>query len=168
MQIFPYIVIVVLVLCNMWFLSRYLEYRRRLKQRGFIKNWPIPLVSLDQFDSVFKTNEFGPTLDTEVGFVGKGSLSVFGGTSDAEAWIISVLAKRSLNMFEFGTCTGKTTYLMALNSKESAQVTTLTLSPGQIGQYERKNDDYDGAITDAINESVFTKFLYSGTDVEKK
>ena len=41
-------------------------------------------------------------------------------TSDYEAWIISVLSKKSNNIFEFGTCSGKTTYLMALNSNKDA------------------------------------------------
>ena len=37
-------------------------------------------------------------------------------TSDYEAWIISSLSKISKKIFEFGTCSGKTTYLMGLNS----------------------------------------------------
>ena len=43
--------------------------------------------------------------------------NIVGMTSDYEAWIISTLSKVSKNIFEFGTCSGKTTYLMACKSK---------------------------------------------------
>lgn len=33
-----------------------------------------------------------------------------GGTSDTEAAILAVMATDAMRMFEFGTCTGKTTY----------------------------------------------------------
>jgi hypothetical protein len=99
---------IVLLATNLWVLFRYLDYRSKLKQRGFMASWPIPLILLDQLDSSFSTNEFGPTLSTQVKFIGKGNLTVFGGTSDSEAWILSVLAKRAMNIFEFGTCTGGT------------------------------------------------------------
>ena len=43
-------------------------------------------------------------------------------TSDYEGWILAVLSKNSNKIFEFGTCSGKTTYLMALNSPENAKI----------------------------------------------
>jgi len=33
--------------------------------------------------------------------------------SNIETWILAVLAKNSRWIFEFGACTGKTTYLLA-------------------------------------------------------
>jgi len=162
------LLVTALLVTNIWVLSRYLDYRGKLKQRGFIKNWPIPMILLDQLHPYFATNELGPTLSGQVKFVGKGNLDVFGGTSDSEAWIISVLAKDSKNIFEFGTCTGKTTYLMAANSPEEAKVTTLTLAPDQIKSYDKNENDSKAAIEDALQESIFTKFLYSSTPEEKK
>ena len=43
-------------------------------------------------------------------FIGRGSVMVPGGTSDTEAAILAVMATDAMRMFEFGTCTGKTTY----------------------------------------------------------
>ena len=47
---------------------------------------------------------------------------VVGMASDYEGWILAVLSKNSNKIFEFGTCSGKTTYLMALNSPENAKI----------------------------------------------
>jgi len=168
MLLFLVFLVIVLLITNIWVGSRYLDYRSKLKQRGFVKNWPIPLVLLDQLHPSFVTNDLGPTLLSQVKFVGKGNLNVLGGTSDSEAWILAVLSKTSRNIFEFGTCTGKTTYLLAANSPEDAKITTLTLRPDQLNSYEKKGTDGKDAIHDALQESVFTKFLYSNTPEEKK
>ena len=50
-------------------------------------------------------------------------------TSNYESWIISVLSTISKNILEFGTCSGKTTYLMALNSDKDSKIYTITLNP---------------------------------------
>src|SRR5919107_17048 len=77
---------IALALIAGWFAhDLYLQDRRR---RMRVK-WPIPTVPLADLDPVFRTNELGPTLDTEVSFVGRGPLVVPGGTSDAEAWVLS-------------------------------------------------------------------------------
>jgi predicted O-methyltransferase YrrM len=139
------------------------DRRRRMKVK-----WPIRTVPLAELDPVFRTNDLGPTLDTEVSFVGRGPLVVPGGTSDAEAWVLSTLAKRSQRIFEFGTCTGKTTYLVARNSPADASVTTITLAPDQVGDYVREDGDDRRNIKSALRESKLTHFLYSGTPVEGK
>ena len=130
--------------------------------------WPIRTVPLAELDPVFKTNDLGPTLETEVSFVGRGPLIVPGGTSDAEAWVLSTLAKNAQNIFEFGTCTGKTTYLVARNSPPEASVTTITLAPEQAGDYIREEGDSRQNIKAALRESKLTHFLYNGTVVEPK
>ena len=93
---------------------------------------------------------------------------IVGMTSDYEAWILSTLSKTSNNIFEFGTCSGKTTYLMALNSSEDTKITSLTLDPGY--NTELIKDDLDSKIShrNIINESIYEKFLFSGTNVENK
>ena len=57
---------------------------------------------------------------------------VIGMTSDYEAWILSSLSKISKNIFEFGTCSGKTTYLMGLNSSNDTNIYTITLNPNDL------------------------------------
>jgi predicted O-methyltransferase YrrM len=159
------IIAVVLALIAGWFAhDLHLQRRRRLMR----VKWPIATVPLAELDPVFATNELGPTLDTEVSFVGRGPLVVPGGTSDAEAWVLSTLAKRAKHIFEFGTCTGKTTYLVARNSPPDATVTTITLAPDQTGDYVKEEGDNRRNIRAALRESKLTHFLYNGTPVETK
>ena len=62
------------------------------------------------------------------------SNNIVGMTSDQEAWIIASLSKISKNIFEFGTCSGKTTYLMGLNSDNDTKITSITLSKNEISE----------------------------------
>ena len=93
---------------------------------------------------------------------------VVGMTSDYEAWIISSLSKISKYIFEFGTCSGKTTYLMALNSDDDAKIITVTLKPDNLEEIEMSNKDNKISYRNIVNESIYDKFLFSGTSVEKK
>ncbi|MBS1950580.1 MAG: hypothetical protein OJF59_000769 [Cytophagales bacterium] len=162
------ILITALLAANVWLLVKYNHYKHKYKQRGLFGRWPIKGISLEDLDPVFKSNEFGPTQAAEVCFIGRGDINVPGGTSDTEAWVLAVLAKKSTHIFEFGTCTGKTTYLVARNSPANAQITTITLAPDQLSTYEREADDSKKSTDDAVAESAFTRFLYSGTPEEKK
>ncbi len=94
--------------------------------------------------------------------------NIVGMTSDFEAWIISTLSKISKNIFEFGTCSGKTTYLMSLNSSEDAKVTSLTLNPNDINNIKKINKDNKIPYQNIKNESIYDKFLFSGTPEERK
>jgi predicted O-methyltransferase YrrM len=145
-----------------------LDERSRRKQRTFIAAWPIKPVLPEAIDSVFTPGAFGPDRGTEIRFLGRGPYVVEGGTSDAEAWILAVLARRARRMFEFGTCTGKTAYLWALNAPEDARITTLTLAPDEsdIGEAGRDDDATDRSY--AARESAFSTFLYSNTPVADK
>lgn len=145
--------------------SRYLGERARRKQAPLVGKWPIDTIRLAEVDPAFVAGPFGPSLATEVAFVGRGPIVVPGGTSDAEAWVLSVLAKTAQHMFEFGTCTGKTAYLWARNAPAGAQVVTLTLAPEQQLAYVKSHDDSEEDTSFALKESNFTEFLYSGTAV---
>ena len=101
-------------------------------------------------------------------FVGRGSLAVTGGTSDAESWVLAVLAKRARLLFEFGTCTGKTAYLWARNAPRDARIVTVTLHPAQAHRYTTASGDVDRDHQWAQLESSFTEFLYTGSEVEGK
>lgn len=138
------------------------------RQQGLFAGWPVKRCSLQELDPVFRPGPFGPTLETEVLFLMSGPDGVPGGTTDLEAWILAVLSKRARTLFEFGTCTGKTTYLWARNSPPEARITTLTLPPLTQADYTHASGDDAGAARIALDESHFTQFLYSGTEAEGK
>lgn len=145
------------------FFYKYSKYKK-IRQNKFY----LPQVSASFLSDLFEVNEFGPMIKSEVFYIGRGDLLVPGGTSDTEAWILAVLSKKSKLMFEFGTCTGKTSYLLAKNSLPNAKVYTLTLPPEELEKYSNTKADDSVAIHNAKQESSFEKFLYTGTDVSYK
>jgi len=149
-----------------------LNYRRKLyiSQLKLKKDNKRKIKSVEPYHlfDIFKPNEFGVSMTAEASLVMKGQNIVIGATSDYEGWILSVMSKKAERIFEFGTCTGKTTYLMARNSPNSAKVITLTLPPNYSPEYEHNENDSASAKDNAIKESKFERFIYSGTDVENK
>lgn len=145
-----------------------LKTKAERHQRGLFRAWPIRTVSLQELDPVFEPGPFGPSLETEVLFVGRGNIHVPGGTSDAEAWVLAVLARRARAMFEIGTATGKTAYLWARNAPEEAEIRTMTLAPDQLSSYTKERGDTRKDVRRAHEESAFTRFLYSGTTAESR
>lgn len=145
-----------------------LSARARKRQRGFFGAWPIRRVPIQEFDPSFTFDERGPTVDTEAWFVGTGTFSVVGGTSDFEAWVLAAMAKRAARMFEFGTCTGKTTYLWARNAPPAARIATITLAPEARDAVVAAPGDRAKDVRTSTAESTFTRFLYTGTPVESK
>jgi hypothetical protein len=143
------------------------RYRRRLHANEGRLRSPIETVPFADVDPGFATGPHGPTLAGEVRFIGSGD-GAHGSTSDTEAWVLAVLSKRASRMFEFGTCTGRTSYLWATNSAPEARITTLTLAPDQVDQYESAPEDRAAARKRALRASTFTEFLYTGTEVEHK
>jgi hypothetical protein len=144
-------------------------YRRKLYFLiGKDLKWPVRTVTFEAFDPAFARDTFGPIPgNCEVQFVGQGD-GVHLGTSDVEAWVLTVMAKKAQNMFEFGTCTGHTTYLWARNSPPEAKVVTLTLAPEQIATYQADGSDHPQSFDHAKEASVYTSFRYTGTAVEGK
>lgn len=150
------------------FAALWLAYRRRLRLAlGRNPGGPIPTVHLDELDDAFAPGPAGPSLAAEVSFV-SASRGVPGGTSDREAWVLATLARHARTVFEFGTATGRTTWLLARNSPPGARVTTLTLAPDETGKYQTEPGDTAAAARAARAESGHRSFLYSGTDVEVK
>lgn len=143
-------------------------YRLRLRYRRF-KGKPygsrIPTVPIWELDPLFAVTDAGPSRQTEVAHIA--AVRVLGGVSDLESWILCALARHSRNVFEFGTATGKTTYLMARSSPK-ARIVTLTLAPDQTGHASHDKSDDATAIAAARSESSFDTFVYSGTDVEAR
>lgn len=144
------------------------SYRRRLYGAlGRDDAHPVPTVALEDFHPRFRRDELGPTLDAAVRFVGTGD-GVPGGTSDREAWVLAVLAKDARTLFEFGTATGRTAWLWAANAPAEARVHTLTLPPGGLEAYREAPGDSAAGTRRALEESAFTRFRYTGTEVEDR
>lgn len=143
-----------------------LRMRAEKHGRGLFGPWPVPVVALEDFDARFKAGPLGPSRETEIAFIG--AYRVPGGVSDLETWVLGSLAKDAQAIFEFGTATGKTTYLLARNAPDDATVTTLTLGPEQLSQYQGEASDDPAAEKAAAEESRFEAFYYSGTEVEPK
>lgn len=153
----------IVVLANAWLRER----ARRRRTTLFGGRHPVRRVRLADFDPVFAETAYGPSLEAAVTYVGRADKGPVGGTTDKEAWILAVLAKRANTLMEFGTCTGKTAWLWAVNSPSDAKIVTLTLAPEEAAQIVDRSDS-TRATSDAIRESAFTRFLYSGTDVAAK
>ncbi|MEP6992105.1 MAG: class I SAM-dependent methyltransferase [bacterium] len=145
-----------------------LREREMRKRRTFTGKWPVRPVLPEQLYPVFRPDHLGPSRATEVAFVGRGPYVVDGGTSDAEAWILAVLAKQALCLFEFGTCTGKTAYLWARNAPAGARIVTITLAPDNLGAHQADAADDPRDVAYALRESAHTSFLYTDSDVAHK
>ncbi len=145
---------------------RIAQLRAKFQHRGTLGRWPIPRVHPSEIDPVFEPTPMGPSRETEVAFIS--GLNVPGGVSDAETWVLSTLAKKSKRIFELGTCTGKTTYLLAKNCPEDGEVVTITLDPNEAasGAYAAGDDAHDRRA--AARESAYATFYYTGTDAKPK
>tara|TARA_B100000787_G_scaffold150053_1_gene122344 strand:- start:1038 stop:1823 length:786 start_codon:yes stop_codon:yes gene_type:complete len=114
-------------------------------------------------------NLFGPAEEAIIrSFCISVENDIKGMTSDYEAWILSSLSKVSKNIFEFGTCSGKTTFLMGLNSPKDAKIITLTLNSEQTNDLIKKTNDTQIPLRNIYKESIYEKFLFSNTNVENK
>lgn len=146
------------------------SYRQARREEGRGKPWKLPRAPLEALDPIFAIPHpgLGHAIATEVAFISSGQTLMVGVPTDYESWILAVLARRALNMFEFGTCTGRTTYLWARNSPPNASVHTITLHPDELDAYRSGDSDNPEDRADALHESSFQTFVYSGTDVEHK
>ena len=158
--------IIVLSISIAGLLSTLNRYKQSFRQENLWSSWAIKKVRIDEFDDSFKPERQGPSKDTEILFIG--SFGTQGSTSDFETWILCTIAKSAQNIFEFGTFTGKTTYLLAKNSPKTAKVVTLTLSPEEITTYTKSKEDNQKDTKAALQESIFNQFYYSNTPVEHK
>ena len=142
--------------------------------KGLLNKKKVQSVDLEKLNDIFinskiDENLYGPKKDVIVkNFCIPSNNKIVGMTSNYEAWIISSLSKVSKTIFEFGTCSGKTTYLMALNSPESAKIISLTLKPENLGNIEKNNLDNKISFRNIINESIYKNFLFTGSELENK
>ena len=150
----------------------YKKYRDKCikKQKTFFGAYPVqkvPLGKILTLDSVGVKDKKILKM-TLPGIEGDRPGKVEAGTTLEESFILAQTALSAKKLFEFGTCTGRTTYLWALNSPKDAQITTLTLSPDQLADYEKENKDTKADSSIALKESKFTEFFYTSQPEEKK
>ena len=164
------ILISILIILNV--LLIYLLFKKKIKK--IIYKQKIKSVSLEDVDEIFKSekideNLFGPKNDAIINFfcIPKNN-KIVGMTSDYEAWILSTLSKLSKEIFEFGTCSGKTTYLMALNSTSDTNITTITLEPENTSNFKVDRTDNKISLRNILHESIYKNFLFSNKNFEKK
>ena len=165
------VLIILLIASNI--ITIYLLNRKEIKR--YLAKALIQSVNLEKVNKIFESekisdNLYGPKKDVIVKSfcVPSGDKDIVGKTSDYEAWILSSLSKISKNIFEFGTCSGKTTTLMALNSPDDSRIITLTLDSNQAKNLSLDKQDNKVSIRNIINESNYNKFIFSGKDYEKK
>jgi predicted O-methyltransferase YrrM len=140
----------------------------RRRAEGYGRPWRIRRVPLHDVDPIFTLDPMlGHGLDTEVAFTGR-SGDLLGATTNYEAWVLAALARHACTMFEFGTCTGRTTYLWARNAPDDARVYTLTLPPGRIDQYQASTADSAQDAHEALTQSMSDRYMYAGTAVAHK
>ncbi len=157
------IVLAILLVAALWQLR---HYRAKFEQTGLLRSWPIQKVAAGDVDPSLMPGDLGPPVAAETIFLPE--LNVLGGIGDFETWVLSAVAKKSTCIFEFGTCTGKTTYLLARNAPDNAEVITLTLPPDQRSTYVNGAGDARGDRLAALKESAFNSFYYQGTAVEDR
>ena len=165
-----YIFLFIFIITNI--VSLFFLYKKRIK-KYFYKS-KIKTIDIEDVHEIFHLNEISKNLKGPKDNVIVKSFSIssnnkiVGMTSDKEAWIIASLSKISKNIFEFGTCSGKTTYVMGLNSSDDTKITTITLSPNEVDEVKIKTDDNKISFRNIINESIYNEFLFSGKNIEKK
>jgi len=150
----------------------YLLNKKKIKKLLFSSK--IKKIDVTDVHEIFQLNKISNNLSgpKEEAIIKSFSISaennIVGMTSEYEAWIIASLSKVSINIFEFGTCSGKTTYLMALNSNDNAKITSITLDPTKVGAVLKNNNDNKTSFRNIKNESIYNNFLFSNTKEEKK
>ena len=155
------IIIILSIVFNIIFL--YFLNKKKIKKILFKSK--IKKVDIFEVHEIFKSekissNLIGPKKDAIIkSFCISPDNKVVGMTSDYEGWILATLSKISSRIFEFGTCSGKTTYLMALNSPENSKIHTITLSPKMIKNISKEKLDNKISFRNIINESIYEKFF---------
>ena len=150
-----------------------LYYNKKIIKNLFLKK-KIKSVDLVEVNKIFlpsKNFKFKfPKEDVVIkNFFIDPSFAVVGMTSDYEAWILSCLAKSSKNIFEFGTCSGKTTALFALNSPLESKVYSITLNPADLSNLSLGNNrDVKAALNNAKKESIYDQFIFMNMSIKNK
>ena len=167
--------IILLIIINL--ILVYHLYRKKIRMLFFFLNFfpKIKSVDLSTIHEIFLPNnnirEYNFPKEAVVvkNFFINPSFGLVGLTSDYESWILSCIARCSKNIFEFGTASGKTTALLALNSPQDSKIYSLTLDPDSIDSYNFLEDKKEfRSMKNAKNESIYKKFIFSDMSIKNK
>jgi predicted O-methyltransferase YrrM len=139
--------------------------RARRRWRNIFSRWPVPTVLCGDVVPALATGPLGTAPASEI--VAVANYFVPGGITDLETWVLCNLAKTARLIFEFGTGTGKTTYLLARNAPSDAKVVSLTLPADANRVYLETASDDPAAKRNALAE-LQTAFVYDGTPAAAK
>ena len=162
------------VLISIFFNIFFLYLINKKKIKSFLYKSKIKKIDVTDIHGIFKLNKIsnnlsGPKKEVIIkSFSISTDNNIVGMTSDYEAWIIASLSRISKNIFEFGTCSGKTTYLMALNSNKNSKITSITLDPDRVSSFSKKDKDNKISFRIIKKESIYNKFLFFNSEEEKK
>ena len=155
-----------LSLAALLFVTRRMLKLRRQKKRAFaFSDYPVRKAKLEEIAPCFAMSGYGPSPDSEVRFIG--GEGVVSSLSDRESWVMAALAKGVKRVFEFGTCSGKTTHVLALNAAPDSEIFTLTLHPDDLAATEFGFGDDREHRDIALSESSFETFYYNGRSSER-
>ena len=146
--------------------KRLLKFRRRQKRSLLSNRILFKNVSWKTCTPVLYKDQLGPSPNSAVYFIG--GEGVEASLSDRETWVVAALAKFSKRIFEFGTCSGKTSHIMAMNAPKEGRVYTLTIHPSQLEQLSFENDDDRLHENIAKEEAKFDIFYYSDLSTSEK
>ena len=146
--------------------KRLLKFRRRQKRSFTFKSYPIQKCQLEDVHPCFAQDHLGPNPNSAVYFIG--GEGVEASLSDRETWVVAALAKFSKRIFEFGTCSGKTSHIMGMNLPKEGRVYTLTIHPSQLEKLSFENDDDRLHENIAKEEAKFDTFYYSDLSTSEK
>ena len=146
--------------------KRLLKFRRRQKRSFTFKSYPIQKCQLEDVHPCFAQDHLGPNPNSAVYFIG--GEGVEASLSDRETGVVAALAKFSKRVFEFGTCSGKTSHIMGMNLPKEGRVYTLTIHPSQLEKLSFENDDDRLHENIAKEEAKFDTFYYSDLSTSEK
>ena len=164
------ICITLLIIINLFLI--YFFNKKKIKK--FFFKQKIKSVNLSEVNEIFLPSKnikykFPKEEVVIKNFYADPSFQIAGQTTDYEAWILSCLAKFSKNIFEFGTCSGKTTALFALNSPPETKVYSVTLNPSELSNlFLGNSQDSKVAVNNAVSETIYDQFIFTNMSIKNK
>jgi len=169
-MIILYLCITLLIIINLFLI--YFFNKKKIKK--FFFKQKIKSVNLSEVNEIFLPSKnikykFPKEEVVIKNFYTDPSFQVVGQTTDYEAWILCCLAKLSKNIFEFGTCSGKTTALFALNSPPESKVYSVTLNPSEVSNlFLGNSQDSKVAVKNAVSETIYDQFIFTNMSIKNK
>jgi predicted O-methyltransferase YrrM len=139
------------------------EWRRHARRHPRL---PIATIKASEFDPRFKFDSADNVCDLTVSFLSNHARTVPATPTDLESFLLAALAKGTKRLFEFGTGSGRTTYLLAMNSEPDARITTISMPRDR--QMKLANQMNCAEVDHTLSESRWEGFVYTSTPAAQK